>query len=313
MAAVRTHRHWLDPLEALRARLFPPAAASWTPYLFLLPAVLLTGILAVGLVELAETSLHALDRRTFRLDPGYTFANYELLLAKPVYLRIMLRTGVAALLVTLFTLALAFPYAYVLVRTERALLRKLLLVTLFLPFLLGQVIRAYGWLIVLGKRGLLNALLEPLGLGPVTLIYTFEGVILGLVQYMLPFAVLLLAPALTAIPRELELASESLGATRLRTFRHVLLPLARPGLIAAGVVVFTLSVTEFAMPEIMGGGANDFIANTVYDAFFQLSDPGMGAALGILLTLFASAIVAVAFRFLGVAALGPAAFAGEGR
>ncbi len=294
----------LDLAERLRAGLFPARFSVWTPYLYLLPATLITGILAIGLVEMAETSLHVLNRATFRLDPAYTTANYTAVFAKPVYLHIMLKTGLAALLVTGFTLLLAFPYAYHLVRTPHHRLRRFLLIALFLPFLLGQVIRAYGWLIVLGKQGLLNAALELIGLGPVSLIYTYSGVVLGLVQYMLPFAVLLLAPALTAIPHEVELASHSLGATPWRTFRHIVLPLARPGLVAAGVVVFTLTVTDFAMPEIMGGGANDFIANAIYDAFFQLSDAGMGAALGIVLTVFASLIVAVAFLLVGVAALG---------
>ncbi len=294
----------LDFAETLRAGIFPARLSGWTPYLYLLPATLVTGILAIGLAEMAETSLHVLDRATFRLDPAYTTANYAAIFGKPVYLRIILKTGLAALLVTLLTLLLAFPYAYLLVRTPHPRLRRLLLVALFLPFLLGQVIRAYGWLIVLGKQGLLNAALALVGLGPVSLIYTYGGVVLGLVQYMLPFAVLLLAPALTAIPREVELASESLGASPQRTFRHIVLPLARPGLVAAGVVVFTLTVTDFAMPEIMGGGANDFIANAIYDAFFQLSDPGMGAALGIVLTVFASLIVALAFLLVGVAALG---------
>ncbi len=294
----------LDLAEKVRAGLFPARFSVWMPYLYLLPATLITGILAIGLVEMAETSLHVLNRATFRLDPAYTAANYAAVFAKPVYLHIMLKTGLAALLVTGFTLLLAFPYAYYLVRTPYPGLRRFLLVALFLPFLLGQVIRAYGWLIVLGKQGLLNAALGAVGLGPISLIYTYSGVLLGLVQYMLPFAVLLLAPALTAIPHEVELASHSLGATPWRTFRHIVLPLARPGLVAAGVVVFTLTVTDFAMPEIMGGGANDFIANAIYDAFFQLSDAGMGAALGIVLTVFASLIVAIAFVLVGVAALG---------
>ena len=101
----------------------------------------------------------------------------------------------------------------------------------------------------------------------------------GLVQYMLPFAVLMLAPALTAIPEEIERAAESLGANWLRT-----LPPRRPadgeaGLVGAGIVVFTLTLTDFAMPAILGGGSNDFIANAIYDQFFRTSDAGLGATL----------------------------------
>ncbi|MFY8151748.1 MAG: ABC transporter permease, partial [Hyphomicrobiales bacterium] len=125
------------------------------------------------------------------------------------------------------------------------------------------------------------------------MIYTYPAVVFGLVQYMLPFAVLMLAPAMAAIPEEIELASESLGATWTETFRHVVVPMAKPGLVGAGIVVFTLTLTDFAMPAILGGGTNDFIANAIYDAFFRISDAGLGSALSILLVLLGSTIVGV--------------------
>jgi putative spermidine/putrescine transport system permease protein len=165
-------------------------------------------------------------------------------------------------------------------------------------------VRAYGWLIVLGQQGLANSLLGALGLPPLTILYTFPGVLVGLVQYMLPFAVLMLAPALTAVPEEVELASAGLGATPLRTLGRVVLPLARPGLVAAGVVVFTLTLTDFAMPEIMGGGTNDFIASAVYDAFFQLGDPGLGAAIAVMMTAVGSLAVGLALALFGLGTLG---------
>ena len=99
-----------------------------------------------------------------------------------------------------------------------------------------------------------------------------SAVIVGLVQFMLPFAVLLLAPAVVAIPEEVELASKSLAGAHWPTIWHVILPMAKPGLIARRVVVFTLTMTDFAMPEIIGGGTTDFIANAIYDGFFQISD-----------------------------------------
>ena len=279
----------LDLLEAARARLWRPAFAPLTPWAFLLPALLLTGLLVAGLVpaagrqpaaaRIAPPSASPTIGRSPTTPPSWQ---------RPVYAWIGLRTLLAAVIVTVVALALAFPYAWVMVRTPRPWLRKLLLVGLFLPFFIGQVVRAYGWLIVLGKQGLLNSGLAALGLPTVGILYTYPGVLIGLVQYMLPFAVLMLAPALTAVPEEVELASASLGARPLATFRHIVLPLARPGLVAAAVVVFTLTLTDFAMPEIMGGGGNDFIASAIYDAFFQLGDAGLGGALGVVLTLVGS-------------------------
>ncbi len=275
-----------------------------TGWLLLAPALLLTGVLLIGLGQMLELSLHELDLSNYRLKPEYSLANYETVLSRPVTWRVLLRTFAGAGLVTLATLILAFPYAYLLVRTPSALVRKALLVALFLPFFIGQVVRAYGWLIILGREGLANAVLTGLGLPAQDLLFSYGTVLFGLVQYMLPFAVLLLIPALAAIPDDIERASEGLGANWPSTFLFVLLPLARPGLIGASVVVFTLTLTDFAMPEILGGGTQDFFASAIYDAFFQISNAGQGAALAMLLTGLGSAVVAVIFILAGTGTLG---------
>lgn len=294
----------LDGLEAIAAALWPAPMRRWTPWLLLTPAILLVGLLVVSLAYVGEDSLHKLDVSTYRLGADYTFHNYQAALTKPVYQTILWRSLMASVVVTLLTLVLAFPYAYVMVRTRSAAMRKFLLVSLFLPFFIGQVVRAYGWLIILGEQGIINDMLVVLGFAKLHLIYNYPAVILGLVQYMLPFAVLLLAPAVTAIPEETELASEGLGANWLATFRHVVIPMAKPGLIGASVVVFTLTLTDFAMPEILGGGTNDFIANAIYDSFFQISDPGLGAALSMVLVTIGSILVALMFRLFGAGTLG---------
>ena len=269
-------------------------AVGW---LFLAPALLLVGILAIGLGYIIEYSFHELDITTYRLREAYSVGNYVDMATRPVYWRVLARSVVGALLVTAISLFLAFPYAYLLTRIRSAAWRKFLLVALFLPFFIGQVVRAYGWLIILGQKGIINALLEGLGLPTLDLIYNYGSVIFGLVQYMLPFAVLLILPAMAAIPEDVEHASEGLGATWPRTLAHVVLPMARPGLIGAGIVVFTLTLTDYAMPEILGGGGNDFIASAIYDSFFQISNAGLGAALSVALVLVGSIFVAVFFSF----------------
>lgn len=294
----------LDGIEAVRAVLFPKGGGQLAPWLFLLPALVLTGLLVIGIVPLLDASLKTLDRATFRMGDEWSLANFVTLWERPVYARLAGRTLWAAILVTGLTLLIALPYAWLMVRTPRPWLKKLLLVSLFLPFFIGQVVRAYGWLVVLGQQGLLNTVLTGLGLPPFAILYTFPGVVLGLVQYMLPFAVLMLAPAFTAVPEEVELASSSLGATPARTFAHVVLPLVKPGLTAAAVVVFTLSLTDFAMPAIMGGGRNDFIANGIYEAIFRLSDPGLGGALAIVLILVGTTVAGILLALFGLGTLG---------
>jgi putative spermidine/putrescine transport system permease protein len=298
-------RLW-DAAEALVAAVWPRRFSALTAWLLLMPSILLVGVLVVGLVWVGGFSLHELDTSTYRLKPEYTLANYVYIFERAVYLKIIGRSVLAAAIVTLATILLAFPYAYVMVRTPSPWVRKLLLVSLFLPFFIGQVVRAYGWLIVLGHQGIINAVLGWFGIGPFPMIATYGAVLVGLIQFMLPFAVLMLAPAITAIPEEVELASESLGANWLRTFKNVTLPLAKPGIVGASVVVFTLTVTDYAMPDILGGGTTDFIANAIYDGYFQISDAGLGSALSIVLVVLGSALAALIFAVLGAGSLGVA-------
>ncbi len=293
----------MDALERLAAMVWPARFGSALPYLMLLPALLLVGLLVLGLVEIGDTSLRTLDTSTFLLSDVRTLDNYRRVLTEPFFLTVASRSLIGALIVTVVTLIFAFPYAYLMVRTPSSGLRKLLLVALFLPFFIGQVVRAYGWLIILGSQGMVNEALGLVGVPPMQLLYNYPAVLFGLVQYMLPFAVLMLAPALTAIPAELEAASASLGANWLRTFRHVVLPLARPGLVGAGLVVVTLSLTDFAIPAILGGGRQDFIANAIYDQFFRTSDQGMGATLSLMLVAVGSMLVGVVFLVFGAGTL----------
>jgi putative spermidine/putrescine transport system permease protein len=245
-----------------------------------------------------------MDFTTYRLSEDWSAANFRKAFASGAFWATARRSVIAALVVTAVCLALALPYAYAMTRTRSAAFRKLLLVGLFLPFFIGQVVRAYGWLILLGQEGLVNQALGSLGLGPYRLLFSYPTVLFGLVQYMLPFAVLMLAPALAAVPEEVERAAESCGASWPRAMWHVVIPMAGPGLIATALVVSTLTLTDFAMPAILGGGGNDFLANLVYDQFFRTSDAGLGSAITLILTLAGTTVAGVLLAFAGVAALG---------
>ncbi len=293
----------MDAAEAVAAALWPARFGRAIPYLLLAPAILLVGLLVLGLVEIADSSLRTLDTSTFLPSDYYTLADYERALTESLFRTVAWRSLLGAVIVTAVTLLLAFPYAYLMVRTRSALLRKVLLIALFLPFFIGQVVRAYGWLIVLGNQGMVNEALGLIGVPPLRLLYNYPAVLFGLVQYMLPFAVLMLAPAMTAIPEELESAAHSLGANWVRAMFHVVLPLVRPGLVGAGLVVLTLSLTDFAMPAILGGGSQDFIANAIYDQFFRTSDQGLGATLALLLVAVGSLLVGAVFMVFGAGTL----------
>jgi putative spermidine/putrescine transport system permease protein len=293
----------MDALEAAAAKAWPRRFDRALPWLLLAPALLLVGLLVAGLVTIADSSFRVLDTETFRLSETYTIANYERALTESLFATVAWRSLLGAVIVTTVTLLLAFPYAYVMVRTHSSALRKFLLIALFLPFFIGQVVRAYGWLIILGHQGLVNDALGLVGVAPMRLLYNYPAVLFGLIQYMLPFAVLMLAPALTAISEELETAASSLGASWFRGFLHVVVPLARPGLVGAALVVLTLTLTDFAMPAILGGGSQDFIANAIYDQYFRTSDSGLGATLAILLVAVGSLAAGVILAVFGAGTL----------
>ena len=293
----------MDALEGAADLLWPRKFSRFTGWLLIAPALILVASLALGLLEIADNSFRKLDVETFRMSESYSLDNYRTAFSSDVYLNVALRSVGAALLTTVLTLILAFPYAYVMVRTRSAAARKALLVALFLPFFIGQVVRAYGWLIILGNDGFVNTALSVFGIEPQRFLFNFPAVVFGLVQYMLPFAVLMLAPALTAIPEETETAAKSLGASWPRAMWHVVLPMARPGLIGAGLVVLTLSLTDFAMPAMLGGGSQDFIANAIYDQFFRTSDAGLGAALTLLLVMAGTFLVGVVLSLFGAGTL----------
>jgi putative spermidine/putrescine transport system permease protein len=293
----------LDAAEKLAATLWPSNVSRALPWLMLLPALLLVGLLAIGLLQIADSSFRILDTETFRLSETYTLHNYQRAFTESFFFTVAWRSFLGAFIVTVVTLLLAFPYAYLMVRTGSNGLRKLLLISLFMPFFIGQVVRAYGWLIILGTEGFVNDALGVVGVEPIRLLFNYPAVLFGLVQYMLPFAVLMLAPALTAIPEDLEAAASSLGANWVKTFWNVVIPLARPGIVGAALVVLTLTLTDFAMPAIMGGGSQDFVANAIYDQFFRTSDQGLGATLAILLVGVGSLVVGVIFTIFGAGTL----------
>ena len=293
----------MDALEAVAGILWPRFFRAGTPYLMLAPAILLVGLLVLGLWQMADASFRTLDTNTFLLSEDYSLANYRRAVTESLFITVAGRSLIGAIIVTVLTLVISFPYAYVMVRTPSAALRKFLLIALFLPFFIGQVVRAYGWLIILGNQGMVNEAFGLIGIAPMRLLYNYPAVLFGLVQYMMPFAVLMLAPALTAIPEEIEAAAGSLGADWVRTFRHVVLPMARPGFVGAGLVVLTLSLTDFATPAMLGGGSQDFIANAIYDQFFRTSDQGLGATLALLLVAVGSLLVGLVFTLFGAGTL----------
>lgn len=299
LLAIKGWWRFLDALIDLKERLpehFYQTSSVQIGYLLLLPGVLLVGFLFVGMFVLGWYSILTYDALEFIIYE-YTIQNWIEFIQTSAFHRILFRTFSLSVVVTVLSVVLALPYAYVTVRTKSPIRRKLLLVGIFVPFFTGIIIRAYGWLIILGKSGFVNFFIRSIFGDPVQIIGTQVAVVLGLLQIMIPYAVLMIIPAIEAIDRSLEQSAKSLGANQYKTARHVVIPLATPGIASATVVVFTLSVAVFSIPEFLGAGIVNFVANFVYTLLFSAANFPLGATLTVALVVVSSTVVLVIFYY----------------
>lgn len=275
-----------------------------TGYVLIAPGIAVVGVLAASIVYLTWIALHKFDAYLFQ-QGGLSITNFRQALGSGYYRTIFLRTLGISSAVTVVAIVVALGLAYTMVRSRWRWARIGLLVVVFLPFLVGEVVRAYSWLVMIGGNGAIPWFTGLLGLGRAGLLGTAVGVSLGLMQLMLPLCALTLLPAIHAIDPELEQAAAVMGARPSQTWRHVILPLARPGVAAAAAVSFALSMTAYATPALLGNGQYDFIANTIQLVYFSQSNQYLGSALGVLVLIAVTIGVAIIF-WLGNARWGSA-------
>ena len=159
-----------------------------------------------------------------------------------------------ALKTTIVTLLLGYPSAYFIARTKSRVKSFLLIATIF-PFLVSAVIRAYGWMVILGSSGLLNQVLLKFGIieTPLSIMYTETSVMIGMAQLLLPYMILAITSVIQSIDKNVENAAKSLGANPIQTFVKVTLPLSAPGVISGCILVFTMGMTSYITPQLLGG------------------------------------------------------------
>ena len=267
---------------------------------FILPAGLLVcALLVVPMLMMARISLNQYDATSLMIE-AFTAQNYLRAVADPYYQRVMATTLGVALSCTLLTVVLAFPAAYWLSRMESKWKSLVTILTLF-PLLVGNVVRSAGWVALLGNDGLINAMLQGMGIttAPLKLLYTPGAVIIGIVGVVLPYMVLTLSAVIEGISRQTEEAAANLGARPLTVFRRILLPLAAPGVVAGSVLVFILSMNAYATPVLLGGPQFQMMAPAVYDQFSRVSNWPFGAALAFILLAVTLLLTVLGSHFIG--------------
>ena len=252
--------------------------------LLVVPACLLVLGLLVGpmilmfRISLAQFSPTQLMTHTFSLG------NYLRAATDPYYQQVILLTLGIALLCTALTLVIAYPAAYWVGRLESRWKSLIVIATLF-PLLVGNVVRSAGWMALFTSDGLINVVLLRTGLigEPLELIYTPKAVVFGIVAVVLPYMILTIASVIESIPRDLEDAASSLGASSLKTFWRVILPLYAPGVAAGCVLVFVLCMNTYATAVLLGGPRFRMMAPAIFDQFVRGNNWPMGATLAFML------------------------------
>jgi putative spermidine/putrescine transport system permease protein len=271
------------------------------PYLrtFVTPAVLCAFGFLAAMAAVLQFSLRAYVPGS--LEPGgFTLANFVDLL-KPLYARVFLDTVWICFLTAVSTLIVGYPLAYALVRTHSAVLKSILLVIVVTPLFLGEVVRTYSWIIVLGNNGFINSVLLDLGIvhQPIQFMFTTFGVVVALVHVTMPVMVIMLAAGLSHIDRDYQRVAESLGAGPIRVFLTVTLPLSMPGVVAGVTTAFAWTFSAFATPQLIGGGRVNMISNLVYQLGFASFNFPFAASLcvaGLALTIVVLSMLRLVVR-----------------
>lgn len=254
--------------------------------LLLAPVVLLlVGFLVVPMLGLLRSSFLP---GTYLLEgTGVSLKQYVRLLSDSFYWSVLLETFVDGLLVGIVCLVIGFPTGYSLARLPPSA-RRWRTIIVILPLTLSLVVVVFGWLIILGRNGLLNAVLVNLGIfaAPKTLLFSRPAVIIVLVQQFLPFMILSVMSVVTQIDPVLEQAAANLRANRLVTFRKIIVPLATPGILAGFNLVFVLSISAFITPRLIGGSRVAMFGSLIYERIMVELNWPSGAAMAFVLFVF---------------------------
>ncbi|MFB9912062.1 ABC transporter permease [Rhizobium paknamense] len=238
-------------------------------------------------------------------EPALGLGNYAELLGSSTYLRIFTNTFLVSGLVTVISLIIGFPVAWALaIMPER--LAKFIFAIVLLSMWTNLLARTYAWMVLLQRTGVINKTLMGLGLidQPLTMVNNLVGVTIGMTYIMLPFIIIPLYGVIRKIDPAILQAAALCGATRFQSLIHVLLPLAMPGMMSGGLMVFVMSLGYFVTPSLLGGTANMMLAELIAQFVQSLVNWGMGGAAALVLLVVTLSLYALQLKWFGTAGQG---------
>lgn len=228
----------------------------------------------------------------------FGFGNFVEFLEEPIYWNTLLRTGSMSLLVTALALIIGFPIAYYIAKVAGGRTRGALFLACLVPLWVSDLIRAFGWILLLRETGVISTSLQAMGLidGPVELLYNDVTVVMGLVYTVILFMIVPLVSTLDGMENAMVEAGYNLGGSGLTVLRRIIIPYAMPGIVSGCIIVFMLSAGSYLTPILLGGKYSSWFTETIYEQFITRYNWEAGAAFGFLLLAFTSGVVWIGLK-----------------
>ena len=261
--------------------------ALWIVLLILLPQI------GIGYVSLRE-----------KVGPGeftFGFGNYMDFLREPIYWNTLLRTAWMSIFVTILALLIGFPVAYYIAKIARQRSRAALFLLCLIPLWVSDLVRAFGWIVLLRETGLVSSALQWAGIidGPVELLYNDVTVVIGLVYTVVLFMIVPLVSTLDGMDDALLEAGYNLGGSRFTVFRRIIVPYAMPGIVAGCIITFMLTAGSYLTPILLGGKNSSWFTEQIYNQFITRYNWEAGATFGVLLLGFTTLVIWLGLRLTG--------------
>ena len=268
-------------------------------YLLLVPVLLWLALLVI--IPHVDLALVSLRERVGVGQYELSLQNYRTFLEEPLYLVTFARTAIMSVLATVITLIIGFPVAYFIAKMARGKLQPILFVLCLVPFWVSELVRTFGWMILLRETGLISSFLQWAGLvsGPVELLYNDAAIMVGLVYTSMLFMVVPLVTTLSSLDDSLIEAGYDLGGSSASVFREIVIPHAMPGIVSGCIVVFMLSLGNYLTPTMLGGKDSLWFTELIYSQFIVRFNWELGAAFGFMLLFLSTAIVWTALKLSG--------------
>ena len=230
-----------------------------------------------------------------------SLANYTTILTEPLYMVTFARTAIMSILATVLTLLIAFPVSYYIAKMVRGRARSVLFLMCLIPFWVSELVRTFGWMILLRESGVISGLLQWAGLaaGPVEMLYNDASIMVGLVYTSMLFMVVPLVTTLDSLDDAVIEAGYDLGGSGPSILREIVIPHAVPGIVSGSIVVFMLSLGNYLTPTMLGGKDSLWFTQMIYSQFIVRFNWELGAAFGFMLLVLSSLIVWVVLRMTG--------------